>query len=217
MEKVPPQGQYWRIPRATFAHSLYKSGKTGDGRDYNTVLLAQHQTYQRQAEQFLAGNPNDAEKAKLLTYLADAYRQAGESESYQQFYLHLQRDYQHVRAFDYYNKTLSASKLPVGSAAPDFSIADLSQSKVNYSKAGMKGKVVLLDFWATWCAPCLKEMPVLHQTYAQFNDKGFEILSLSADEVAQDVINYQKGELTMPWKHGFLQNGKHPIKGWRRN
>jgi hypothetical protein len=47
IEKVPPKGWYWSIPRATFAHSLYKSGKTGDGRDYNTVLLAQHQTYRR--------------------------------------------------------------------------------------------------------------------------------------------------------------------------
>ncbi|HZV20622.1 MAG TPA: TlpA disulfide reductase family protein [Hyphomicrobiales bacterium] len=46
----------------------------------------------------------------------------------------------------------------------------------------MRGKVVLVDFWATWCAPCLAEFPVLRSFYRQYRSKGFELIALSIDK-----------------------------------
>jgi thiol-disulfide isomerase/thioredoxin len=59
--------------------------------------------------------------------------------------------------------------------------AEWLNTSENPSLGGSKGKVVLLNFWATWCGPCRMEMPSLIQAYLKFHDKGFEILGLSLD------------------------------------
>jgi thiol-disulfide isomerase/thioredoxin len=71
----------------------------------------------------------------------------------------------------------------------DFQVT--SASGRQYSLGSLKGKVVLLNFWATWCGPCLQEMPYLKRLYDKYMDKGFEVFSISIDEDgygAQPVI-----------------------------
>lgn len=63
--------------------------------------------------------------------------------------------------------------------AADFSLQTIDGRKVKLSD--LKGKVVMIDFWATWCGPCVKEMPDLKKLYAKYKDKGFEILAISVD------------------------------------
>lgn len=71
----------------------------------------------------------------------------------------------------------------------------------------MKGKVVLYDFWATWCAPCLAEMPTLHDAYGRFAERGFEIVSLSLDQEIETLHRFREGDWTMPWLHVYLDEG----------
>ena len=70
------------------------------------------------------------------------------------------------------------SRVPVvGTPAEDFQLVDLTgktQSLNNY-----RGKVVLLNFWATWCKPCTKEMPAMQVTYDKLADKGFVVLAIN--------------------------------------
>jgi thiol-disulfide isomerase/thioredoxin len=65
--------------------------------------------------------------------------------------------------------------------APDFSVAALD-GRAHYQLADFSGKVLLLNFWATWCAPCRVEMPWLARTYARFRSEGFSILGVNMDD-----------------------------------
>jgi thiol-disulfide isomerase/thioredoxin len=71
-----------------------------------------------------------------------------------------------------------------GKAAPAFALEDLSGKKVSLSS--YKGKAVLVNFWATWCAPCKIETPWLVELRNQYAAQGFEILGVSADDLDRD-------------------------------
>ena len=79
-------------------------------------------------------------------------------------------------------------KVPLipGSPAPDFSFRDFVSGQ-ELSLKSFRGKVVLLDFWATWCPPCMASLPGLRQLYSQFHAQGFEIVGVSLDESADDL------------------------------
>jgi peroxiredoxin len=73
----------------------------------------------------------------------------------------------------------SASRPPrIGTAAPDFTVQD-SQNKVTLSQ--FRGQVVVLNFWATWCAPCVEEIPSLVEMQRRLKSKGVTVLAVSVD------------------------------------
>jgi thiol-disulfide isomerase/thioredoxin len=86
---------------------------------------------------------------------------------------------------------------------PDFSIPSLGDSSVIYTNATFKGKYYMIDFWATWCGPCVAEMQYLDKAFERFKGKDFEILSVSLDESAQDVVKFRNGKWPMPWLQAF--------------
>jgi peroxiredoxin len=69
--------------------------------------------------------------------------------------------------------------LRVGGIAPDFSLRALDGSE--YSLSELRGHVVFVNFWATWCAPCREEAPSLDRLYRRFDGEDFEILAVSID------------------------------------
>lgn len=76
--------------------------------------------------------------------------------------------------------------LQVGALAPNFSLTD-GEGKA-LSLESLRGKVVLLNFWATWCPPCQQEMPGLESLYLKFKDRNFTVLGVSLDEEGWDPI-----------------------------
>ena len=73
----------------------------------------------------------------------------------------------------------NAAETSTGAKAPDFTLRDTEGRDVRLSD--FAGKVVLIDFWATWCEPCKAAMPHLQELYAKHADKGFVILGVSMD------------------------------------
>lgn len=98
------------------------------------------------------------------------------------------------------------NKVQSGTIAPSFSVASLD-GKATFSNSQFAGKYIMLDFWATWCGPCLQEMDTLHDVYKEFKSDKFEILSLSFDESADDVKSFRKDRYPMPWLHTFVDGG----------
>lgn len=81
----------------------------------------------------------------------------------------------------------SGSRPPrIGTPAPDFTVQD-SDRKVTLS--GLRGKVVVLNFWATWCPPCVDEIPSLVEMQQRLKDKGVQVLAVSVDA---DEAAYRK-------------------------
>lgn len=89
-------------------------------------------------------------------------------------------------------------KTAVGAQAPDFTMNDPEGKPIQLSS--LRGKVVLIDFWASWCGPCRQENPNVVKLYQQYHDKGFEILGVSLDRTQDEWVKaIQDDQLT--WVH----------------
>ncbi|MDA1013317.1 MAG: TlpA disulfide reductase family protein [Planctomycetota bacterium] len=97
----------------------------------------------------------------------------------------------------------------VNQAAP--AIRSTSTNDKTIDLAELKGKVVLVDFWATNCPPCLKEFPRLKQLYADYHDRGFEVIGISLDEEREIVDRFQ-AKWELPWPLVVSIQGRGPIR-----
>jgi thiol-disulfide isomerase/thioredoxin len=109
---------------------------------------------------------------------------------------------------DFLAKQLPSAMGPLmeGTVAPDFT--ELMPDGKKLKLSDLRGRIVLIDFWASWCGPCRRENPNVVQAYQKYKDKGFEVLSVSLDTDRQRWLDAIKAD-NMTWLH------VSDLKGWQ--
>lgn len=151
------------------------------------------------AIQYIKQNP------RSLTSLMMAER-ANKEEYYDVLFMldsNLYREYPANKMVqDFHAEVSKLTFLKVGTKVPDIKLMDKNGKPVSLSS--LRGKLVLIDFWATWCGPCKAEIPNLKRIYASYKDKGFEIFSVSIDRSKDQWVS---GSKDLPWVSVFDDGG----------
>ena len=97
--------------------------------------------------------------------------------------------------------------------APDFTLQALNDSSYTLSK--MDGKVVLINFWATWCGPCRMEIPEFNELYKSYHEKGLEILGISVSDNKKQLKNFVKSfAVDYPLLYGSARDMNNIMKDY---
>jgi peroxiredoxin len=160
-------------------------------------LLAEH-----------AGEKTD-EVAQILFMKATLYTEVFENmEEGIKLLEQLKRDFPETERGKSTDQTIAVlrkqSELAVGKKFPDFDEKDLEGKPLSLGQ--YKGKVVLVDFWATWCGPCIGELPHVLEAYEKHHANGFEIVGISLDSDREKLTGFMK-EKGMTWAQYFDGNG----------
>jgi len=143
---------------------------------------------------FVKSNPNSYLSAYYLLFYDKDIEYKELKEAYSNFNEQVKNSTYGIAV----NKDLKIiEKSQVGKFAPDFILTDFNGNELQLSS--FKGKYVLLDFWATWCEPCVAQLPIVKNLFKNYNDKGLEIISLSLDRYEEN------------WKAGVK---KHELQLW---
>lgn len=132
--------------------------------------------------------------------IADAMLEAGRVIEVTELYKTLRTKFAFVSNLGDVLQPREAALRWFGKAAPALEGQDLEGKPVDLAQ--YKGKVVLIDFWATWCPPCVSAMPELIETYKTYNKLGFEIIGVSLDQ-DKEALNRFLSAQKVPWRTVF--------------
>jgi cytochrome c biogenesis protein CcmG/thiol:disulfide interchange protein DsbE len=99
-----------------------------------------------------------------------------------------------------------AGSLEAGTKMPEIGLADLTGKAVNAAALG--GKVVVIDFWATWCAPCREELPVLQKLYKKYSAQGLVVVGVSVDKEQDNIKQFL---VKMPLSFPIVHDAEHQV------
>ena len=109
------------------------------------------------------------------------------------------------------NLLYNLKNLTVGATIPVASAKRLDG--IEESLEAYQGQTVLIDFWATWCGPCVKSLPKLNEIAAELPEDRFEILSISADKELGEVLEFQQ-DTPMPWANWYVGPKGEILRRW---
>ncbi|HEX5131752.1 MAG TPA: TlpA disulfide reductase family protein [Candidatus Krumholzibacteria bacterium] len=159
-------------------------------------------------KEFVAGaSPSDRQKlAYAHFYLAESYKGAGGYDDAEKEYKLILSSFSDVnpRLTSFVQNNMasleSERKIAVGGEPIGFKVKGLNGETL--SPDGYKGKVLLIDFWATWCGPCVAEMPNVKSVYKKYHPRGFEIVGISLDQ-SRDKLDAYIQQQGIEWPQYF--------------
>jgi thiol-disulfide isomerase/thioredoxin len=175
-------------------------------KEINEYMQKQYFSFQNELQTFTGSNQNSPALIAALSVM----NMQNDLEGYERVLTQLQQAFgqsllvkQYVADFTNYKKKLDDSKpLAQGKVAPDFEeiLAKPIKGKKTMKLSDLKGKVVLIDFWASWCGPCRRENPNVVKTYEKYEKDGFTILSVSLDNDKTKWLEaIEKDKLVWPY------------------
>ncbi|MBL4819556.1 MAG: TlpA family protein disulfide reductase [Gammaproteobacteria bacterium] len=84
----------------------------------------------------------------------------------------------------------SVLAVEVGETAPDFTLKDIEAGKADFTLSDLRGKTVYLDFWASWCGPCLRSLPLYNELYSKYREKGLVVVGINIDNPIEDGLDF---------------------------
>ncbi len=127
-----------------------------------------------------------------------------DEETAHQAFLQLKKEYPASDSAAEAETLLFSLKLRVGAEFPDFKAKDIDGKSLSLDQ--FKNKIVLLDFWATWCPPCVDEMPTIVKTYKKYHARGFEIIGINLDYDENKFLRFMEDN-GMTWQQYFDGKG----------
>jgi thiol-disulfide isomerase/thioredoxin len=157
------------------------------------------------AKEFIGMFPNDQNAVRLLFILAGNAESHGQLDTAREIYRFGQGleldDERAVRGFEASLRWLDVNDSigkPLALAGPTLAGAEISVEQ-------LKGKVVLVDFWATWCGPCVQELPNVKKVYDKYHEEGLEIIAVSLDREKPDLEKFV-ADRKIPWPQIFFDD-----------
>lgn len=154
-------------------------------KEINDYMTKEFSKFQNELRSFIGSNQNSA----ALVMALGSISMEKNTDSYESIINQINKAFpngstvkQLVKQFQEFKVKLEASKpLAIGKIAPDFEELMLDQ-KTTMKLSDLRGQIVLIDFWASWCGPCRRENPNVVKTYEKYKKDGFTIMSVSLDK-----------------------------------
>lgn len=189
------------------AAELYKALETETDNKKVAEIQEQLETYQDRMNkariEFVKSHPNSFVASYYMRFLMGKMAYDEIKEIYDNFSPEIKK-YGDVE--DIEKELATLAKVQPGAPAPEIRKEDVNGDTVSISS--LKGKVVLLDFWASWCVPCRKSFPHVKELYKKYHDKGFEVFCVSDNDSTPDQ-----------WKEAIQKDGLekfyHVLRGLR--
>lgn len=155
---------------------------------------------------FIEKNNDETIKPFIFLILLNTASELGKTDIVNKYYKFFSTKYSDSNYFEMVKSQYSPDRnIQIGKNIPTFSLTSIDDTTLVLTNNKIKNRIYLIDFWATWCAPCISEMKYLQKAFEKYESKGLNIISVSLDFKIDDVRKFRKEKWSLPWFNSFIK------------